>query len=332
MGTQMDREDIICIYDKMPNVRKKVLSRILVGYSTREIANELFEARKDPVSCVTAHLKETYKNYQNYLSNSDSESKRSHLIILFQNGAPNLLARLKIELGGPLTLIPKPRQFTAEISMEYQFQLEKVSIDEIPDLQSKGRIFFNTQDHLPTKLLESWHYADQNSYRKIVNKNGRIVGFFIILFPKHEHMLAFSRGFLIERSLKRSMLISRKEKQTLQENYAYISVVVGEPGAVINNICIILLLAKYLDCMCSYRDIRKLYAMAATNDGHHLMSSLGFYLHTPGVERKDGEDFFETNIEELKCTLFEYLTNNLPQFRRHSYNLDLSNLENWLPT
>jgi hypothetical protein len=203
----MDRKGIISIYENLPSLRKEVLNRILLGYSTREIADELFNSKTDPVACVAAHLKEIYKNYRIFLEKADPESKRSHLIILFHSEAPNLIARLKIKLGDPLRFGKRSKQF-GDISGEYKFELKKVFKEEIPILQAQGRKYFDAQDHLPTKLLESWHDKDSNSFRKIQNKNGRPVGFFIILFPKSRTIEEFSRGDLIERELKSSLLLS----------------------------------------------------------------------------------------------------------------------------
>jgi hypothetical protein len=326
----MDKEEIVSIYENLPPLRKEVLNRILLGYSTREIADGLFNSKTDPVACVAAHLKEIYKNYKMFLEKADPESKRSHLIILFHSEAPSLIARLKIKLGDPLRFGKKPKQF-GDISGEYKFALQRVYREEIPILQAQGRKYFNAQDHLPTRLLESWHDKDPNSFRKIQNKNGRPVGFFIILFPKLKAIEEFSKGILIERELKSPLLLSSQEAQRHQENYAYISVVVGEESAAITNISIILLLAKYLDCIRSYRKIDRLYATAATDSGHDLMSSLGFHLHTPAFERRDGEDFLESDLTSINMNIFEYLVQTFPAFKRHSSGLNFKDENDWKP-
>lgn len=79
------QDDITAVYERLPNLRREVLDRILVGYSIKQIAQELFQERKDSIACVTAHLKEIYRNYKEFLRDADPESKRSHLIILFYN-------------------------------------------------------------------------------------------------------------------------------------------------------------------------------------------------------------------------------------------------------
>jgi hypothetical protein len=249
---------------------------------------------------------------------------------LFHNEAPGLIARLKIKLGDPLRFGERSRQF-GDISGEYRFELRKVFKEEIPILQAKGRRYFDAQDHLPTKLLESWYDKDQNSFRKIVNRNGRTIGFFIILFPKLRAIEEFSKGSLIESELKSSLLLSSQDFHKPQENYAYISVVVGEEGAAITNICIILLLAKYLDCIRSYRKIDKLYATAATDSGHDLMSSLGFQLYTPASERRDGEDFLESDLTSIDIKLFDYLIQTFVSFKRHSSSLNFNDESTWKP-
>jgi hypothetical protein len=324
----MDDGKIIEIYKKLPPLRKEVLKRILVGYSTLKIAEQLCDGSKQS---VTAHLKEIYKNYKNFLTDADPESKRSHLIIVFYTQAPSLVAQLGIELGVPILDRDKPRQFGSLVD-EYTFKMLPVNEDEIPVLQGLGRRYFNSQDHLPTKLLKSWYEKDSNSFRKIQNKNGRTVGFFIVLFIKLEWFDQFANGNLIERELTFSKIISSQERQGVQENYIYISVVAGESGHMVTNVCMLLCLAKYLDRIRFYRKVDRLYAMAATDSGRDLMrNNLNFHLYRHATERRDGEDFFEADITDIRTSLFDYLTETFPAFNRYSSSIDLTNQTDWEP-
>jgi hypothetical protein len=321
--------DITTIYENLPNLRREVLDRILVGFSIKQIAQELFHDKKDSVACVTAHLKEIYRNYKELFKDADPESKRSHLIILFYSQAPSLVAKLTITIGSPLSVSTQAKLF-GDLSGEYRYELHPIEKEEIPMLQGMGRKYFSAQDHLPTKLLESWYSRDPNSFRKMLNKNGRPVGFFIILFPKLDFFREFSSGNIIERNLKAINLISSGQRQQSQENYLYVSVVVGEHGGLVTNICILLCLAKYIDCIREYRKVNKLYATAATEAGRDLMrDNFGFRLYTPAVERKDGEDFFESDLTEIQTTLFDYLAEKFPAFKKYSSSIDFSNENQW---
>jgi hypothetical protein len=323
------QDDIISVYERLPNIRREVLDRILVGYSINQIAQELFQERKNSKACVSAHLKEIYRNYNKFLNDADPESKRSHLIILFYNQAPSLVAKLSIKIGSPLYSGRQSKQF-GDLSGEYRYELHKVTKEEIPILQAMGRKYFDVQDHLPTKLLESWHSRDPNSFRKMLNKNGRTVGFFITLFPKLNIFSSFSRGVILEKELRASSLTSSKEHQEDQENYLYISVIVGENGCMVTNTCILLCLAKYIDCIRESRKINKLYATAATEAGRDLIrDNFKFRLYTPASERRDEEDFFEADLTEIKATLFDHLVQTFPAFNRYSSSVDFSNEEQW---
>ncbi|MBD2036447.1 hypothetical protein H6F76_15650 [Leptolyngbya sp. FACHB-321] len=323
------QDDITAVYERLPNLRRDVLDRILVGYSVKQIAHELFHDRKDSIACVTAHLKEIYRNYKEFLKDADPESKRSHLIILFYNQAPSLVAKIYISIGSPLYSARQPKLF-GDLSGEYRYELHKVTREEIPILQAMGRKYFNAQDHLSTKLLESWHTRDPNSFRKMLNKNGRIVGFFIILFPNLNIFSSFSRGSTLERELKASSIISWKERPQEQEDYLYISVIVGENGGMVTNTCILLCLANYIDCIRESRKVNRLYATAATDAGRDLMrDNFRFRLYTPAAERRDDEDFFEADLTEIETTLFDHLIKTFPAFNRYSSNVDFSNEQQW---
>lgn len=202
---------------------------------------------------------------------------------------------------------------------------------DIPALQVLGRRYFNTQDHLPTELLRSWHRRDPNGFRKVVNKAGRTVGFFIVLFLKEVVLQQFANGSLVEREISASRIIAADETQRGKEKSCYVSVVAGETGNAIANVCILLALGRYLDELRRFRRIEKLYGMAATNSGKDLMRDhLGFKLCVSGERRRDGEEFFEAEIDEYP-SLFSYLVSNFKAFKRYEDAVDFGNEQAWMP-
>ncbi|MFQ4143291.1 hypothetical protein [Chlorogloeopsis sp. ULAP02] len=332
----MDNPKIIEIYEKLPKLRREVLELILLGYSKTKIAIDILEGDE---ARVKFHRKEIYEDFDLFLKHIEPESKLSHLIILFYSETPNLMARLRVELGSPISsrnqLIRQFGEFLDELSKEskeYKFELHKVHKQEIPVLQALGRRYFNTQDHLPTKLLESWYEKDPNYFRKIINKNGKLVGFFIILFIKPKYFTDFALGKLIEREIDSSKVFAPEEFRESQEYPLYISVVAGESGHFVINTCILLFLAKYLDKIRELRTVNELYATAATEDRRDIMRDhLGFSVHIPASQRRDGEDFFVANLTSIKTSLFDYLVQEFPKFKRYASNIDLSNEDNWKP-
>ncbi len=318
-------------YEDLPPLRRKVLDRILVGYSIKRIATDVeFSKRTDPIACVNSHLSQIYKDFQEFLEDVDRESKRSHLIILFYSEAPAIVAKIRIELASPFPQTGWASQF-GELVNEYRYELHRVTKEEIPILQGLGRKYFKAQDHLPTKLLEGWYERDPNSFRKMKNKNGRIAGFFVVLFLKFETFKKFAKGEILEKEILASKLISAKDKQKPEENYLYISVVVGEDGDMAVNTCILLCLARYLDSLREFRRIEKLYATAATEQGRDLMQTFGFKLHTPARARKDCEDFFESDLTEIGSDLSEELIQTLRPFQRYARSIDFGDGEDWQP-
>ena len=336
-----DNETIISIYKNLPELRQKVLDRLIVGYSKTKIALDLFEGDDNKIK---DHRKQIYRSFDRYLKDVESEEKLNALTILFYTEVPDLVAELIIKLGNPLSSLNRQGQFDSLISEllkdkselskqsnEFKFELHKVHKREIPRLQGLGRKYFRTDDHLPTELLKSWYDKDPNYFRKIVNKNGRTVGFFIILVIKQKAFLEFAKGNLVEKQLNESKIVSFRDRDSL-EDQVYISVVVGESGRSITNACVLLCLAKYLDEFCRYRTVNKLYATAATNSGRNLMQNhLSFDLLIPGSEREDGEDFFEVNLSCLRTSLFEHLVNSFAAFRKHLPSINFNNENEWKP-
>lgn len=324
--------ELIEIYKKLPETRAEVLNLLLVGYSTEYIAYKLFRSNKNPINSVQGHFSEIYDDYSDYLKNADPASKRIHLIILFYTYAPAFVASLRIKFGSPVNLKNQVQQFGC-LPNEHEFELHRVSKEEIPVLQVLGQKYFGAQDHLPTELLEGWLKRDGNSFRKIQNKNGRIVGFFIILFIKPEIFKAFSNGIIFEKDLKNYRITSLDELAPNKEVKCYISVVVGEDGHAVTNVSILLLLAKYLDELGKYRKIDKLYGMAATDNGKKLMEgTFNFNIYKHAQDRIDKENFYELNISHLNIGLFEYLKNNITACKKcASNNVDFSNEDDWKP-
>ncbi len=344
----MDNQDILKTYDKLPKLRRQVLDRILIGYSTKKIAEELFNGEYKK---IREHRREIYKRFDYCLLDFDTKLKRwvdidlqsklYRLIVVFYNEAPNLISEIKIKLGYHIPSIDPPPQFgelTKELIKQknkYKFELHKLlQKNEILKLQDLGRKYFKTQDHLPTDLLESWYKKDSNYFRKIVDKNGDIVGFFIILFIKPNHLINFATGKLIEKEIDESKVFAANELNGKQENHLYISVVVGEGGHIVKNTCVLLCLARYLDEIRKYRKVTKLYATAATDDGKNLMQEhLEFNLCIGGDQRKDKEDFLELDLKNISNeeSLFELLLSKSPAFKRYLPNVDFGNESAWIP-
>jgi hypothetical protein len=181
--------------------------------------------------------------------------------------------------------------------------------------------------------LESWYEKDPNYFRQIKNKNGRTVGFFIILFIKQKYLTDFALGRMFERDIDASKILTPSEIKNFEETPLYISVVVGKNERAITNTCIILCVARYLDKMREIRKISKLYATAATSNGRELMKDhLGFTLCISGSQRKDGEDFFEADIYD-KPFLFDYLVEKSSPFQRCSLSIsNLNSEDDWKPS
>lgn len=329
----IDDEKIVSIYNELPPKRKEVLNRVLVGWTKKEIGEKLC---KDSMPAVRDHLKQLYKNFDNFLigTNEEEHAKYAELIRVFYAEAPTLVAQIRAKYETPKAYHAKRSQFrpAIELANEYSFELQRIKREEIPTLQRIGRRYFETEDHLPTALLESWFDKDPNSFRKMQNKNGRIVGFFIVLFVKAQALSDFARGRLIEADLDASRILSSRELQKQEDDSLLLSAVIGEINHAITNICILLYLARYIDLMRSSRRIAKVYATAATDSGRRLMNEhLGFTLYTPGSTRRDSKDFFELDINQIDDDMFTHLIERFPSFKNYSRNMELGNEAKWKP-
>ena len=327
----MDHERLIRIYNALPELRMKVLHQMLLGKRKKTIADEL---RIYSIDAVTAHFKEIYKAFKVFLEGADPESKRAEIVRVFYSEAPLLVARIRIQYRSTVPLGDKPIQFGPAIEKinEYKFELSKVRTDEIPSLQLFGRKYFKAENHLPTELIESWHEVDTNSIRKMTNLNGRLNGFFIILFLKSDYLIEFLNGRLKEACFTQAAILSDKWIPTMHESCVYISVVVGETGHSISNICIILLLAKYIDLIRMHRRVSMLCATSATESGKSLLvDHLGFRLLSAAEDRIDKDDLYATEIVDDNVPLFSLLIERYPAFQHCSHNLDLSNQCSWAP-
>lgn len=327
----MDDQGIIEIYDKLPSLRRKVLDQILVGYDKAKIAMNLCEGSD---LALKGHLKEIYKNFDDYFEKFfhrkiRPEDKIRCLIILFYREVPNLARKINITFGS------KPvSQFGTliRVSNQNKFTLNRISLGDISMLQNFGQIYFNSQDHLPKSLLESWYKQDSNNFRMMKNKNGDLVGFFIILFVKLLDFIEFAKGDILESDLTGHKIISSNQLQDRDENYLYISAIVGDPNATHTNICMILYFIKYIDLIRKHRKIEKLYATAATDSGRRLMQDhFNFTICTSSINRKDGEDFFELDISKMNTSLFTFFLDRYPHFERYISNIDFSNESDWKP-
>lgn len=329
-----DSEEILKIYNQLPLLRKAVLQRVLVGQTKLEITMSL---RNKSEIALKAHLKEIYKNFDEcfkryFDSYIKPDEKIRYLIILFYRETPDLMTQININFGYKRPI--NPYESVVKTLNESKFILSRIDIKEIPIIQSLGQRFFDSKDHLPKILLESWYKKDPNSFRVMRNKNGRIVGFFIILFIKISAFNYFAKGLITEKDLTSDKILSFKEPQNKFENQLFISAVVGEQSMDYISFCIIGYLIRYIDMLRLCRKIEKIYASSATDSGRKLLQDhFEFAICSPSQYRKDAEDFFEKDISNIdrNLSLFGYYLDKYLYFKRFSSNMDLTNESEWKP-
>jgi hypothetical protein len=329
-------DEILSIYnDKLPDLRRKVLDRLLMGYSTQQIADELFTKTKNRINSVHSHYTCLYEDFKDYLKNADPQTHRVHLVILFYTYERDLISELNAELGSQVILKSKPSPLI-DLAGKSKFQLQKVTKEEIKKLHGFGRTFFDAQDHLPLSVYQSWYEKDNNSFRKMTDGNGITVGYFIILFMGKLSFDKFTDGVLTEKDLKYKTILSAQGAETPTNNHCYISVVAGESGNRIARICILFCLLKYLDKISENdsRKIKKIYGLAATNIGEILMKKAKFSIYTNSEVRQDREDLFELNFTDFinsNTGFLDYCIDISPTLGKYASRIDFTKEDDWMP-
>lgn len=330
----MDDAGILEIYNRLPRKRKEVLKRMLVGQNKVQIALAVCGGSEGAVANQYTQL---YERFGQYIGNADPQSQRAQLINSFNERAHNLVCRLKLEYGYHFRTPLDAEQFAPILNAidEYCYQLAPISTHEIPELQAKGRRFFESENYLSTTLLQSWHKKDPNSFRKLVNHRGELIGFFIVLFIDEQALNDFSNGWITEKELDESTIISfRDPLMTTSHAQLYISVVVSDNSDPQKSISVFLALAKYIDCIRKFRNINKLLAIGSTSSGIKLIKKLGFELSCSGNNRKDNDNFYEFDLSTVLVSdsIYGRLLNLSPAFKRCKNRIAISNEEsNWLP-
>lgn len=336
---------ILSIYKKLPEIRKNVLNRLLMGYSTKQIADDLFKENGDSEGNVRFHYRCLYEDYKAHITNEGT--KITQIIILFHLYENDLISEIYSTIGSPLKFKPP----ICELPDESIFKLQKVTKQEVKKLHGFGRKFFDEKDHFPLSVYQYWHDTDKNSFRKMTNKNGELMGYFVILFIDKISFNQFAEGYLTEKDLKpkkikgknfkTSPIISSNDKistdeEIIPEEKCYLSVVVGKSGNKKAGACILLCLIKYLDKIRTYksREFQKIYGLAATEHGRNLMKIANFYMYKNSKESTDNEDFFELNFDNFidKYTSFlDYCINIKPILIRCKSFVDFTNEDDWIP-
>lgn len=329
----MDDSNILDIYNSLTRKRKEVINRMLAGQNKTQIALAVCNGSEGAVSNLYTQI---YKKFDKYLTNSDPQSQRASLISIFNIRAQNLVSRLRVEYNYNFYDKHDPEQFEPLLTAldEYCFSLTKVSTEEIPALQARGRRFFNPKDYLATPLLQSWCEKDPNSFRKIVTKQDLLIGFFIVLFIEKETLDRFSDGIITEHELDGSTIIAHTDQEPNYDDRLYVSVVVVDSSSPHINTIVFLILAKYIDCIRNSRTVNKILANGATNSENRLLRKMGFKLLCAGERRKDNENFYEMDINALVYpdSLYHSLLDCSPVFKRYRYQIDMLNEEaSWYP-
>jgi hypothetical protein len=158
--------------------------------------------------------------------------------------------------------------------MEGSYSVRVSRRSDIDAVFKLNTLVYEGYDVIPYETLMDWHSKNPASIHVITNHFGKIIGNIDILPLKKSALDALLSGELIEMEIRGEDLYAPQERASV--NYLYVESVVNNAGVaadieLLRNFCII------LNRLCqTHKSIKEVYCLAASPEGKHYMTHLGF--------------------------------------------------------
>ena len=149
-------------------------------------------------------------------------------------------------------------------------------------------------DSIPNALAEDWRQASPNSFVCLLDQNSQVVASFGILGLSQRFLDFFIDGRLVEADLTPHDLLPWDE--TINQEAVYISgVVVRDAGSARGQDRARIMMwsmLMYFRALFDMTKLQRVYALAATPDGEHILPKLGFQIQTFADARRDHHNLY----------------------------------------
>jgi hypothetical protein len=157
---------------------------------------------------------------------------------------------------------------------------------------------YSEEDALPEDLLQEWYSTNPNGFFIIKENNGPRIGHLDLLPIRPRTLKKFCHGKITERQILEDSLYSPEEKESITDLYIE-GIIISPPEhypQTANAVAMRTVLQSFgiiIETLCNPKNLRYMYAVAASQSGERTLKHLGFQLLQKGEDRVDSHDLYE---------------------------------------
>jgi serine/threonine protein kinase len=185
-----------------------------------------------------------------------------------------------------------------------EFDLRPATDNDIAWMGALERKYFR-RAAVPEGVLREWFGANGSGFSVLELRGGRRVGFLNILPIRADTLQKLKRGEIVEKEVGRSMLYREHEREAIRE--LYIECLLIDEHRPRGLRYLLAHVRKLIREVCIPERVRKLYALAATEEGSRVLRDLGFKPHLKNKQRRDGLTMFSITTFDLVLSCSKYL-------------------------
>ena len=197
-----------------------------------------------------------------------------------------------------LDTVPDPAKHRVE------FELRPATEQDIGWMAALERKYFR-RAAVHERVLQEWFGANGTGFSVLELRGGRRVGFLNILPIRPDTLQKLKRGEIVEKEVSRSMLYREHEREAIRE--LYIECLLIDEHRPRGLRYLLAHVRKLIREVCIPERVRKLYALAATEEGSKILRDLGFKPYLRNKQRRDGLTMFSIKTFDLVLSCSKYL-------------------------
>lgn len=229
-------------------------------------------------------------------------------VLTFPIGYAAYYFRRRTERGDeqPTLLPPQDIETTSKRCGRIEICAAREEDIEIVALQERQA--YKAEDAVPFSVLQAWFRRNPSGF-SCFKVRGELAGHFNIIAPKAESLKMLVEGAMVEREVEAESLWPLKDRLRIRNLYVE-SIAMPGSSEFVKGFAMHCLLQNFesLIARCADpRQLKRVYAMAATDRGEYLVRTLGFRVCRPAGARRDNHNLFVCEYPKLKSMIAEYL-------------------------
>lgn len=168
-----------------------------------------------------------------------------------------------------------------------------------------ARRVYSGLDVIPIKLMVEWFNANPTGFSIIKDRDGHRCGNIDILPLKPDTLARFLRGELIEREIRGDSIFCGDESDKIDSLYieSFVALTEGDKGNPLAAYKCIMHSPELIRRICNPSQIKKVYAIGASQSGIRLMKELGFDRIKYENERRDRHQVFSISFPNMSMNI-----------------------------